>query len=97
MLNKVQDSQYAERECYFWTDLVILERGQMKRTTPQSVIYPSTNFHSTPAGVHHQCQIKRALGLHTGVLWWNRVANLGPSGFETGILLPRLPHSLVFQ
>ncbi|GBM62133.1 hypothetical protein AVEN_207622-1 [Araneus ventricosus] len=33
----------------FWTDLVILNRGQMTRTTPDLEL-PSPNFHATAAG-----------------------------------------------
>ncbi|GBO37013.1 hypothetical protein AVEN_240801-1 [Araneus ventricosus] len=38
-----------QHEGYFGTDLVILNLGQMTRTTP-GLAPPSPNFHATPAG-----------------------------------------------
>ncbi|GBM88142.1 hypothetical protein AVEN_213957-1 [Araneus ventricosus] len=38
-----------QHEGYFWTDLVILNHGQMTRTTPE-LAPPSPNFHDTPTG-----------------------------------------------
>ncbi|GBM66184.1 hypothetical protein AVEN_246404-1 [Araneus ventricosus] len=43
------ESAFGQHEGYFGTDLVILNLGQMTRTTPE-LAPPSPNFHATPAG-----------------------------------------------
>ncbi|GBM36875.1 hypothetical protein AVEN_82859-1 [Araneus ventricosus] len=42
-------SLLKQHEGYFGTDLVILNLGQMTRTTPE-LAPPSLNFHATPTG-----------------------------------------------
>ncbi|GBO02126.1 hypothetical protein AVEN_154094-1 [Araneus ventricosus] len=42
-------SRFEQHEGYFGTNLVILNLGQMTRTTPE-LAPPSPNFHATPTG-----------------------------------------------
>ncbi|GBM16321.1 hypothetical protein AVEN_194059-1 [Araneus ventricosus] len=43
--------RFPQHGAYFRTDLVILNHGQMTRTTPE-LAHPSPNFHATLTGGH---------------------------------------------
>ncbi|GBL85951.1 hypothetical protein AVEN_63254-1 [Araneus ventricosus] len=77
-----------QREGYFGTDLVILNRGQMTKATPE-LAASSPSFHSTPAGGHLASTDLTCTRLaYMAVLRWNRVSNLEISSPKVETLPP---------
>ncbi|GBL78468.1 hypothetical protein AVEN_42956-1 [Araneus ventricosus] len=75
---------FQKHEGYFETDLVILNRGLMPRTTPE-LAAPSPNFRTTPARDH----LASTRPAYMAVLLWNWVSKLESFGPEVETLLPR--------
>ncbi|GBO40477.1 hypothetical protein AVEN_130492-1 [Araneus ventricosus] len=80
-------SRFEGHEDYLGTDLVILNRGQMTRTTPE-LTPPSPSFRATPAGgrLATMYDLECNGPPYTADLRWNRVSSLRPSCPEVGTL-----------
>ncbi|GBM58500.1 hypothetical protein AVEN_212753-1 [Araneus ventricosus] len=77
-------SRFEATRGLFWKDLVILNRGQMTRTTPE-LAPASRSFRATPARGRLAHDVRRQA--HTyGDLQWKQVSNLNPSGPAIEIL-----------